>query len=166
MVKAERFNNLLNKLHKKEEEKKRQEIRLQKEIQLQIRLVEDALNDMENKFKQALDGKCDYPKFTLVKFPLQDEVKKELIINQGYFLDESFGQTKIFYNKKLFDEYRSNTKENSFTSKKDIENKVYEELAKSNENTPHTKDEFEENITKLLKNVVGDKRNDIKIIRY
>lgn len=126
MFKAERFNNLLSEVHKKEEEKKRQEIRLQREMQLQMRLVENALYDMENKFKQAIDGKCEYPKFAFVKFPLLDQVKKELIMNQGYFLDESFGQTKIFYNKELFDEYRNNTKEES-----NIKNKSNEKLTKS-----------------------------------
>ncbi|NRU52384.1 hypothetical protein [Clostridium beijerinckii] len=144
MIKANQFNSLLNEIHKKDEEKKRQEIRLQREIQLQMRLVENALYDMENKFKQAIDGKCEYPKFALVKFPLHDEVKKELIMNQGYLLDESFGQTKIFYNKEIFDNYRKNTKQEP-----KVENK-------SNEKIPHNKEEFEESITKLLKNILGD----------
>jgi hypothetical protein len=54
MLKAERFNNLLNEVHKKEEEKRELEQLKQQEIQLQMKLVEDSLNDMENKFKQAL----------------------------------------------------------------------------------------------------------------
>jgi hypothetical protein len=98
----------------------------QQEIQLQMKLVEDSLNDMENKFKQALEKGTEYPKFALVKFPICDDVKKELIMNQGYFLDESFGQTKIFYNKELFDEYRNNKKEES-----SIKNKSDEKLTKS-----------------------------------
>lgn len=127
MFKAEQFNNLLNEVHKKEEEEKRKAIRKDKEIRLQIRLIEDSLNDMENKFKQALEKGTEYPKFALVKFPICDEVKKELIMNQGYLLDESFGQTKIFYNKELFNEYRNNTKQES-----KVENKVDEELTTSN----------------------------------
>ena len=151
MIKAEKFNNLLNEVHKKEEEKKKVEQQKQQEIQLQMKLVEDSLNDMENKFKQALEKGAEYPKFALVKFPLCDEVKRELIMNQGYLLDESFGQTKIFYNKELFEEYRSSNKQES-----NIKNKAYEELTKANLKTPHTKDGFEENITKLLKNILGD----------
>ena len=161
MFKAEKFNNLLNEVHKKEEEKKKVERQKQQEIQLQMKLVEDSLNDMENKFKQALEKGTEYPKFALVKFPLCDEVKKELIMNQGYLLDESFGQTKIFYNKELFEEYRKNTKQES-----NVKNKAYEELTKSNDKAPHTKDEFEENITKYLKNILGDEVGDIKIMRY
>ena len=126
MIKAEKFNSLLNEVHKKEEEKKKVEQQKQQEIQLQMKLVEDSLNDMENKFKQALEKGTEYPKFALIKFPICDEVKKELIMNQGYMLDESFGQTKIFYNQKLFDEYRSNTKQEP-----KVENKAYDELTKS-----------------------------------
>lgn len=158
MFKAERFNNLLNEVHKKEEEKKKVEKQKQQEIQLQMKLVEDSLNDMENKFKQAVEKGTEYPKFALVKFPLFDEVKKELIMNQGYLLDESFGQTKIFYNKELFEEYRKNTKKES-----NIKSKAYEELTKSNEKKSYTKNEVDDNIINLFKSIFGD---DAKIKYY
>ena len=158
MFKAEQFNNLLNEVYKKEEEKKKAEQQKQHEIQLQMKLVEDSLNDMENKFKQALEKGNGYPKFALVKFPLCDEVKKELIMNQGYLLDESFGQTKIFYNKELFEECRNNTKQES-----NVKNKAYEELTKSSLKTPHTEDNSDEHLIKLLEDTFGCK--NVKIYR-
>lgn len=110
MLKADVFNNLLNELHKKEEEKRKIEQQKQQKIQLQMKLVEDSLSDMHNKFRQALEKGTEYPKYALIQNVLCDEVKKELIINQGFFIDESLGKTKLFYNKELFDEYRNNTK--------------------------------------------------------
>ena len=137
MFKAEIINNLLNEVHKKEEEKKKVEQQKQQEIQLQMKLIEDSLNDMENKFKQALEKGTEYPKFALVKFPICDEVKKELIMNQGYMLDENFGQTRIFYNQKLFDEYRSNTKQEP--KEKTLSKEQGEKLKKHSEHNSNEK---------------------------
>ena len=158
MLKADVFNNLLIELHKKEEEKRKLEQQKQHEIQLQMKLVEDSLNDMENKFKQALNGKCEYPKFALIQNILCDEVKKELIMNQGFFINESFGQTRLFYNKELFDEYRNNTKDEP-----NVNNKAYEELTKSCLKTPNTKDELEDNLIKLLEDTFG--KDNFKLYR-
>lgn len=160
MLKAEMFNNLLNELHKKEEEKRRLEQQKQQEIQLQMKLVEDSLNDMENKFKHALEKGAEYPKFALIKNILCDEVKKELIMNQGYFLDESFGQTKVFYNKKLFNEYRNNTKQESFKESK-LKNKAYEELTKSCLNNKEDKIKTKE--YKDINEVYSDIIKELKI---
>lgn len=149
MLKADVFNNLLNEVHKKEEEKRKHKQQKQQEIQLQMKLVEDSLNDMENKFKQALEKGTEYPKFALIKTILCDEVKKELIINQGFFIDESFGQNKLFYNKELFDEYRTNTKREP-----KVQNKAYEELAKSCLN--HKKDKIKTKEYKDINEVYTD----------
>lgn len=133
MIKADIFNNLLNEVHKKEE-KERQVVRQkQLEIQENMKRVEDALSDMHEKFKQALSKGTEYPKYAIIQNILCEEVKKELIINQGFLIDEEKEITRLFYNQDIFNEWQQEKKTVGYKLKslEDEKRKAYDELTKS-----------------------------------
>jgi hypothetical protein len=102
MLKANKFIELTDTVRRKELEK-------QKRIQSDMKLVEDALNDLYMKIEKNMELGVNVPKYISVPKILEKEVQDNLVLEQGYFLDvDKRGNTKIYYNKEDFD---SRTKE-------------------------------------------------------
>jgi hypothetical protein len=172
MYKAEQFQELT----KQYEEKQLQKT---KRIQEDIKLVEDALENLYIKIQNCVEKEITPPKYAEVNKILEKAVSDDLILNQKFFLDITNDRhTRIYYNKNDFDNRVKNDNTSLNDKQKEFSNKTsklsmsdYEKhtskgINKEDLKTPHTKDEFEENITKLLKNILGDKASDIKIMRY
>ena len=175
MIKANQFQELT----KKYEEKRLEKL---KKIQEDTKLVEDTLECLFQKTKKAFEKGIIYTKYAMISKILEKEVQDNLVQEQGYYLnvDTKNKWTYIYYNKNDFEQAMQkqdnntslNYKQNEFLNKAskvsvgDYEKHTSKDIKKEDLKTPHTKDEFEENITNFLKNVLGDKASDIKITRY
>lgn len=160
MYKAEQFQALT----KQYEERQLQKT---KRIQEDIKLVEDALENLYIKIQNCVEKEITPPKYVEVNKILEKAVSDDLILNQGFMLDVTNDKhTRIYYNKNDFvNRVKNDKKIDKITSNKDANltreqgEKLKEQLNKQdNLKTPHTKEEFEDVMTKLLKNIITDRR--------
>lgn len=173
MIKAEKFQEQVEGILKDRQYFER------RKIDKDIKLVEDELEDLYEKIERARESNGEIPKYAEVNKILEKPVSDDLILNQGFLLEITNDKhTRIYYSKNDFDNRIKNDntslngKQKEFSNKtsklsmSDYEKHTSKGINKEDLKTPHTKDEFEENITKLLKNILGDKASDIKIMRY
>lgn len=102
MYKAEQFQELTKNIREKN-------LKKQKKIQEDMKLVEDKLNDFYMQLEKSKDLGKQIPKYTRIHKVLEKEVIDELILNQGYFVDlDKWGDTRIYYSKEDFDNREKN----------------------------------------------------------
>jgi hypothetical protein len=153
MYKAEQFQALT----KQYEERQLQKT---KRIQEDIKLVEDALENLYIKIQSCIDKEINLPKYAEVNKILEKAVSDDLILNQGFLLDITNDKhTRIYYNKSDFDNKNSSNHKSLSMNKPHLSQiKLHENINKKENNlkTPHTKEEADDNIIKLFKSLFGD----------
>lgn len=160
MYKAEQFQELTKQY-------KERQLQKTKRIQEDIKLVEDALENLYIKIQNCVEKEIAPPKYAEINKILEKAVSDDLILNQGFMLDITNDKhTRIYYNKNDFENrVKHDKKIDKITSNKDANltreqgEKLKEQLNKQdNLKTHHTKEEFEDVMTKLLKNIITDRR--------
>jgi hypothetical protein len=121
-----------------------------KKIQTDMKLTEDALNDLYIKVQKNIDLGVNPPKYIEIPKMLEKEVQDNLIMEQNYFLDITRnGHTRIYYNKSDFESRENNIVKHSskvpmgeFEKAKSI-NRDKEEVKENKTTTEECMDLFE-----------------------
>lgn len=122
MIKADLFNELLFEIQKKEKEK-------QLKIQEDTRLVEEVLDNLYTKVKQASETGSSRPQYAEIHKLLDKEVQENLVMRQGYMLDEVNDKTRIYYNKEDFNNReRTIDKEEKTNEEKEIKRNAKDDV--------------------------------------